>query len=58
MGYIPKQYHAQLRMRMSKMMGLSTLALAKTAYKELRKWLEDISYDAAQSLDEAGDENC
>jgi putative transposase len=56
MGYMPSNTHAELRGRIKKIMGLVTLALAQVAYKQLRKWLLSFSHDAAQSLDEAGDE--
>jgi len=55
-GYIPKANHKTLLWRMKKLMGLSSYTDAKREYASLRKWLEGISYDAARSLEEAGEE--
>lgn len=55
-AYLPKAHHKTLLWRMKKLMGLRSFSDAKNELKSLRKWLLSISYDAANSLDEAGEE--
>jgi transposase-like protein len=55
-GYVPKEYHAQLRRRMKKMMGLVDYTAALHVLEELTSWLAEISIEAKNSVEEAGKE--
>jgi len=55
-SYLPNVHHKTLLWRMKKVMGLKSRLDAKREMSSLRTWLEEISYDAAKSLDEAGDD--
>ena len=55
-AYLPKAQHKTLWWRMKKLMGLESWKAAQRELASLRKWLLGISYDAATSLDEAGEE--
>lgn len=55
-GYIPKRYHSEVHLKLSRIMGLKSLKDAQDEMLELRSWLAAISDSAASSLDEAGDD--
>lgn len=54
-SYLPKEHHKTLLWRMKKLMGLNSLADAKKEYNSIHSWLKNISVDAANSLEEAGE---
>lgn len=54
-SYIPDRYHHTLLVKMRKLMGLKSYKDAQKEMTKLKTWLLAISYDAAMSLDEAGD---
>lgn len=53
-SYLPKQYHRTAHWRMKKMMALRSFEDARDELNSLTAWLEQISPDAAVSLQEAG----
>ena len=53
-SYLPKQYHRTAHWRMKKMMALRSFEDALDELNSLAAWLEQISPDAAASLQEAG----
>lgn len=55
-GYAPKKYHGQIAWRMKKLMNLVSLAEAQRELASFIRWLDDIRYEAAQSLREVDDE--
>ncbi len=55
-GYLPKEKHQELHHRMNRMMNLDRHIDARAELKKLRDWLAQTSEQAANSLDEAGDE--
>ena len=55
-AYLPKSYHSQCHWRMKRLMHLKHLEEARRELGEFRRWLEQISPQAAESLDEAGEE--
>lgn len=55
-GYLPKDKHKELHHRMNLMMNLDRYTDAQNELKKLRAWLMQISEQAANSLDEAGEE--
>jgi len=55
-GYIPKRYHQELHLKLSRLMGLKSFQEAKSELLAIRKWLSGISDSAVASLDEAGEE--
>lgn len=55
-GYIPKRYHREVHLKLSRIMGLKSLSDAQDELKSLRSFLAGISDSAVTSLDEAGQE--
>jgi len=55
-SYLPKQYHQAAHRKLKLVMSTNSYTDAKAEYKKLFKWLENISVDAASSLEEAGEE--
>ena len=54
--YIPERYHHELLSKLKRLMGLKRFEEARKEMTKLRTWLLSISYDAATSLDEAGED--
>jgi putative transposase len=55
-GYLPQEKHQELHLRMNRMMNLDRYSDAQGELKKLKSWLMQTSEQAANSLDEAGDE--
>jgi transposase-like protein len=55
-GYLPQEKHQELHRRMNRMMNLDRYKDAREELKKLREWLMPTSEQAANSLDEAGEE--
>ncbi|MCB0328914.1 MAG: transposase [Bdellovibrionales bacterium] len=55
-GYLPQEKHQELHLRMNRMMNLDRYKEAKEELRKLRDWLMQTSEQAANSLDEAGEE--
>lgn len=55
-AYIPKRYHKELHLKLSRIMGLKSFSEAQDELKALRNWLSSISDSAVASLDEAGED--
>lgn len=55
-GYLPKEKHQELHNRMNRMMNLDRYQDAKEEFRKLHAWLRHTSEQAANSLDEAGEE--
>lgn len=55
-GYLPEEKHRELHHRVNRMMNLDRYKDAKEELKKLRDWLRQTSEQAANSLDEAGEE--
>jgi transposase-like protein len=55
-NYAPEKYHGQIGWRMKKLMNLVSFAEAKRELASFIHWLDNISYEAAQSLREVGGE--
>jgi putative transposase len=55
-GYLPQEKHRELHLRMNRMMNLDRSQDAKEEFKKLKQWLMETSEQAANSLEEAGEE--
>jgi len=55
-SYLPKGHHGQITWRMKKLMNLKSNADAEKELSSLIQWLEEISFEAAGSMEEVGDE--
>lgn len=54
--HLPENHHGTVHWRMKRLMTLKTYADANKEYDSLHRWLAEISPEAAESLDEAGEE--
>lgn len=55
-SYLPKQHHLASHRKLKLVMATNSYVEAKIEYQKLVRWLEKISTEAANSLEEAGDE--
>lgn len=55
-GYLPQEKHHELHLRMNRMMSLDRYQDAKEEFRKLNRWLMETSEQAANSLDDAGEE--